>query len=101
MHVILDNEMHESTGGQATTSTTVDFARVGAAANYRNVFNADCADGIDAAISEIFLRPGPSLLHIKIRPGSPAKLGRPTVTPQEIQKRFSDFLSAQRAQSAT
>ena len=35
LHIILDNEVHDSTGGQQTASPTVRFAQVAAAANYR------------------------------------------------------------------
>ncbi len=91
-HVILDNEVHDSTGGQQTVSSTVSFARVAAAVNYRSAIAADRSDDIRAAVRELRQRPGPSLLHIKIRPGSPAQLGRPTVKPHEVKERFSAFL---------
>jgi phosphonopyruvate decarboxylase len=96
MHIILDNEAHDSTGGQATASPTVDFARIAAAASYRNVFSAERADDLDACLAEMRATPGPSLLHLKIREGSPEKLGRPTVKPPAIRERFSEFLRANR-----
>ena len=92
LHIILDNEVHDSTGGQQTASPTVRFAQVAAAANYRAAFAADQREEIRAAVRELRHRPGPSLLHVKIRPGSPAKLGRPTVKPHEVKERFSAFL---------
>lgn len=96
VHIIIDNEAHDSTGGQATVSSTVDFARVAAAANYRHVFSAERAADLDACLAEMFRVPGPSLLHLKIRPGSPDKLGRPTVKPHEVKERFMRFLASHR-----
>ncbi len=92
LHVILDNEVHDSTGGQQTVSNTVRFAQVAAAVNYQAAFSVDRSEDIRTAVRELRERAGPSLLHVKIRPGSPAELGRPTVKPHEVRERFSAFL---------
>jgi phosphonopyruvate decarboxylase len=94
LHIILDNEAHDSTGGQQTASGIVHFAAVAAAANYRSAFAVDRPEQIREAVCLLRHRPGPSLLHIKIRPGSPEKLGRPSVKPHEVKERFSQFLSS-------
>ncbi len=100
-HIVLDNEAHDSTGGQQTASPTVRFAGVAAAANYRSAFAVDRRDDIREAVRELRQRRGPSLLHVKIRPGSPEKLGRPTVKPHEVKERFSAFLKQAATQSQT
>ena len=92
LHIVLDNEVHDSTGGQQTASPTVRFAEVAAAANYRYGFAIDAGEQVDQAVRELRARQGPSLLHVKIRPGSPEKLGRPTVKPHEVKERFAAFL---------
>ena len=94
LHIVLDNEVHDSTGGQQTASPTVRFAEVAAAANYRSAFAIEGGEQVDAAVRELRARRGPSLLHVKIRPGSPEKLGRPTVKPYEVKERFAAFLRA-------
>jgi len=92
LHIILDNEAHDSTGGQATVSPLVRFAEIAAATNYRSAFAVDRREDICAAVRELRHRRGPSLLHVKIRLGSPENLGRPTVKPHEVKERFSAFL---------
>jgi phosphonopyruvate decarboxylase len=92
LHIILDNEAHDSTGGQQTASGILRFAAVAAAANYRSAFAADRPEEIREAVGLLRNRPGPSLLHVKIQPGSPGNLGRPTVQPHEVKERFSQFL---------
>lgn len=92
LHIILDNEAHDSTGGQQTASPTVRFAPVAAATNYRAAFTASASDDIRDAVRELKQTRGPSLLHIKIRSGSPETLGRPTVPPHEVKERFAKFL---------
>jgi phosphonopyruvate decarboxylase len=94
LHIILDNEAHDSTGGQQTASGIVRFAAIAAAANYRSAFAADRSDEIREAVRLLRHRSGPSLLHVKIQPGSPANLGRPTVPPHEVKERFSQFLKS-------
>jgi phosphonopyruvate decarboxylase len=92
LHVLLDNESHDSTGGQRTASGIVDFAAVAAATNYRNAFTAERAADVREALRLAQQRAGPTLVHIRIRPGSPANLGRPTVAPHEVKERFMAFL---------
>ena len=98
LHIILDNEAHDSTGGQQTASPVVRFAQVAAAANYRSAFAVDRLEYIREAVRDLRQRSGPSLLHVKIRAGSPEKLGRPTVKPHEVKDRFSAFLRERNAQ---
>ena len=93
LHIILDNEAHDSTGGQATASPIVDFAQVAAAANYRNAVRVDMREDLERVIRELRQTAGPSLLHVKIRQGSPKTLGRPTVKPHEVKERFMRFLA--------
>jgi len=94
LHIVLDNEAHDSTGGQQTASGIVRFAAIAAAANYHSAFAVDRPEEIRDAVRLLRHRIGPSLLHVKIQPGSPAKLGRPTVPPHEVKERFSQFLSS-------
>ena len=93
IHVVLDNEQHDSTGGQQTASSITRFADVAAATNYRRVAYAECRKDLKSIVPAFSTQPGPALLHLKIRPGSPEKLGRPTVKPHEVKQRFMDFLS--------
>jgi phosphonopyruvate decarboxylase len=92
LHVVLDNESHDSTGGQRTASGVVRFAELAGAANYRRAESVDDRDDVRDVLKDLRRQPGPSLLHVKIRPGSPQKLGRPTVKPHEVKERFMGFL---------
>ncbi len=92
LHVILDNESHDSTGGQQTSSPITRFAEIAAAANYQHAFTADRAEDIRQSIQTLRSASGPSLLHVKIQPGSPKEIGRPTVKPHEVKERFMEFL---------
>jgi phosphonopyruvate decarboxylase len=93
VHVVLDNGVHDSTGGQATVSPSVDFVGVALACGYATGALCDSPGGFEAALAGAFAAPGPHLVHVRIRPGSMATLGRPTVKPPEVARRFREFLA--------
>ena len=94
IHVVLDNGVHDSTGGQATVSPNVDFAAVAQACGYPRAFRCDSEAGfvraLEAALAEA---PRPVLIHALIAPGSLAELGRPTIAPRDVARRFRSFLT--------
>ncbi len=91
-HVIIDNGVYDSTGGQKTVSSHVDFARVAVACGYAAAFSADTTAGFTEAFATALKLRGPVLIHVRIRPGSMEKLGRPTVNPADMARRMRDFL---------
>ena len=92
LHIVLDNEAHDSTGGQATVSPTTRFAEVAAAANYRHAHAVTSAGDFCNSLKELRNTDGPSLIHVKIQPGAPATLGRPSIKPHEVRDRITEFL---------
>jgi phosphonopyruvate decarboxylase len=93
VHVVLDNGVHDSTGGQPTVSASVDFAAAAIALGYAGAAACDDAGGFESAFARALETPGPHLLHMRIRPGSMADLGRPTLPPPEMARRFRSFLA--------
>jgi phosphonopyruvate decarboxylase len=101
VHVVLDNGVHDSTGGQATVSASVDFAAVALACGYASAASVSTLDGFEQAFRAASDAAGPALIHLKIAPGSMDKLGRPTVTPAEVARRFREFLAGRSPAAAT
>jgi phosphonopyruvate decarboxylase len=93
VHIVLDNGVHDSTGGQATVSSTVDFAEIAAACGYPRAWSCDDLNGFETAFKSALGQRGPGLIHMRIGPGSLDKLGRPTVKPHEVAQRFKEFLA--------
>ncbi|MCX4881503.1 MULTISPECIES: phosphonopyruvate decarboxylase [unclassified Streptomyces] len=93
VHVVLDNGVHDSTGGQRTLSSAVDLPAVAAACGYRAVHACASLDDLSAALAAAPTADGPTLVHLPIRPGSLAGLGRPKVTPAEVARRFRAFVT--------
>jgi phosphonopyruvate decarboxylase len=94
IHILLDNGVHDSTGGQATVSASVDFAGVALACGYDYAASCDDLAGFERAWRDAVAVGGPALIHLRIAPGSMAGLGRPTVTPDAVARRFRAFLAS-------
>ena len=93
VHVVLDNGTYDSTGGQPTVSPHVDFASAAIASGYARGYRCDDLAGFDDALVEAQTVEGPSLIHMKILPGSMKGLGRPTISPADVAQRFRAFLA--------
>lgn len=94
VHIVLDNGTYDSTGGQPTVSDSVDFAGVAVDCGYAEGFRCDSLEGFAKALAKAQSSKGPHLIHMHISPGSLEKLGRPTVKPADVARRFQDFLSS-------
>jgi len=92
-HILLDNGVHDSTGGQATASPGVDFAAVALACGYSYAASCDDVRGFQAALDAAYAVRGPRLIHLRIAPGSMDKLGRPTLSPAAVGRRFKAFVA--------
>ena len=93
IHIVLDNGVHDSTGGQSTVSANVEFADIAAACGYRTAAKCDTLTGFSEAFTAARDGIGPHMIHARIKPGSLEKLGRPTVKPPEVARRFQAFLA--------
>jgi len=91
-HLVLDNGVHESTGGQATVSPAISFAGVARACGYRAA-----TAGCERPVLDEFLRAaeGPALLHFRTRRGVPEGLPRPNVRPREVKQRLMRHIGAE------
>ena len=96
VHLVLDNGRHESTGGQATVSRSVDLCGVAAACGYPRVARPASLDQLalflDGARGEL------AFAHVPIHRGTTRDLPRPTVRPPEVAERLRTHL-ASRARS--
>lgn len=68
LHILLDDAVHDSTGGQATVSPSVDFASVVSACGYAAAARVAGLDELNHAIRDG--GPYPQLLHVKTKPRS-------------------------------
>ena len=88
VHVILDNESYESTGGQPSISSKLDLAEVGRSCGYRNAARVDELEGLEGALLECGTGPGPYLILVKAGVAPVKGIPRVSHTPTEIRDRF-------------
>lgn len=87
VHVVLDNEAHDSTGAQATVSACTDFAAVAVACGYGRVMRSDDVMELGAFL-DAGQGAGASFLHMKIATGARDDLPRPAITPPAVRARL-------------
>jgi len=91
-HILMNNEVHESVGGQATAAKEVDLSAIVDALGNSKMFKVETSDELELNINDFIKSEGPSFLEVKIRPGSRQDLGRPTIKPVENKVSFMKFL---------
>ncbi len=87
-HVLLDNGVHESTGGQQTVAQGVNFAQVAKACGYKSVYAINTPEQMEEEINNWFQNPTSCFIASNIIHGYPTPLVRPKETPEEIAKDF-------------
>ena len=90
VHFILDNQIHESTGGQPTHSKRVSLEKIAKAAGYA-VYKTDNKLDLEMILKKIKKAKGPIMILIKISKKS--KVGkRIDIQPLMIRERFTNSL---------
>ena len=90
LHIVIDNEVHDSTGGQSTGSHSIDLAGVAAACGYPRVIRAHSAEQIEAIVRD---QPKElTFVHVKCAPGESGSLPRPKETPEQVAERMRNWL---------
>ncbi len=91
LHILLDNECHDSTGGQATVTAQTDLAAVAAACGYARVQRTVDPGQLVAALRATTA--GPHFVHVKTLPGEDTELTRPKITPPEVARRLMEHIA--------
>ncbi len=91
-HVLINNYVHESVGGQETSAKFIDMVNLVKSNGYRSVFSVEDGSRLKSQLEDFLKSNGPCFLEIRVRPGSRNDLGRPTVKPVDNKIAFMDFL---------
>ncbi len=94
-HLLLDNGVHDSTGGQATVSPRISFAGIAAACGYASSLETDHLARISSWLAEAPAA-GARFARLLIRPGTTQDLPRPAITPVEVKKRLMQHIGVPR-----
>lgn len=94
-HIIFNNGVHDSVGGQPTdaSSSSFSFTKIALGCGYREAVTVHEESDIKAAVKHLRETRGPALLEIKCNSGHRKNLGRPTRKPIENKSDFMHFLA--------
>jgi len=90
LHILLNNELHESTGGQSTVSHSTDFLGIAQSCGYQQVMSCSTIKELESVISNETDKLTFCLLNIE--PGVMDNLPRPNIKPFEVAKRFKNYI---------
>ena len=94
IHILIDNEAHDSTGGQGTVTGGISFGVIAKGFGYEQVYSTDDLETFRNILNEVKNAEASVFIHLKTQKGSPEKLGRPKVTPAEVSIRFTNFVQS-------
>jgi phosphonopyruvate decarboxylase len=95
VHVVFNNEAHESVGGLPTVAGVINLSMIAKACGYNHVLRVSTQEEVTEALDFIAQeRAAQSLifLEVKIRQGARSNLGRPTTTPTQNKEVFMNAL---------
>ena len=91
LHIVINNGVHESTGGQPTVSSTIDWEALFQSVGYQNVRSVKDKEAlmrIDfSRIDKL------AALIVQVSPGSREDLGRPTISPSKNKEAFMKYIN--------
>lgn len=92
VHVVFNNGMHGSVGGQPTVAFEIDIPAVATACGYVKTEQVVTADALETAMNAAINMSGPVLIEARVKAGSRSDLGRPTTTPAQNKHALMAFL---------
>ncbi|MCR5108594.1 MAG: phosphonopyruvate decarboxylase [Lachnospiraceae bacterium] len=92
VHIVINNEAHDTVGGMPTVASSVDFIELAKACGYTYAVSVENLEKLERELLGAKDRDGLSFIEIKCRTGARADLGRPTTTAIENKRCFMNFL---------
>lgn len=88
LHVVLNNAVHESVGGQASSAAGADWVGLGQSLGYRHVAKTSTGEGLAGELEAFEPGAGPWLVEVEIAVGSVERLPRP----DSFRERMADLM---------
>ncbi len=93
IHIVINNEAHETVGGMPTVANTINLIEIANACGYSYVSSVDNFHDLDGELEKVKNLNQLSLIEIKSSIGAREDLGRPTTTAIENKENFMKFLN--------
>lgn len=92
IHIVLDNETYQSTGGQPTISHSTQLDRVAVDLGYADSVKVDTIEKLEAALDDIATKSGPIFIWVKVLEKTGKEPSRVNLSPVQIKERFVQAL---------
>ncbi len=94
IHIVINNEAHDSVGGQPTCHSGQALTPIAQAFGYPHVKRVDTAEALAQAVVSARASQAAAFIEVLCRCGNRPDLGRPQSTPAENRDAFMQFLQA-------
>ena len=92
VHIIINNEAHESVGGMPTAAATMNIPQIALGCGYESAASAETMEELRRQLRRAREMDELSLIEVKCAIGARADLGRPKTTPKENRDCLMRFL---------
>lgn len=93
LHVVMNNGVHESVGGQPSVGMKIDFTQIAKSSGYHTVNNpAKNEQELLSSVDQLLEKGGPAFIDVLIRKGMRSKLPPLDIIPKELKQEFIDAL---------
>lgn len=92
VHVLFNNGIHESVGGQKIAASGVKYEELIFSLNYKSYDLLLTLEEIKSTMSLVWKKLGPSFVEIKVNSESRENLKRPKTTPERNKMTFQDYI---------
>ena len=92
IHILINNEVHDSVGGQPTKGSIINFSKVGSLLGYKHCTKVETAEDLKSELIKSRDAIGSILIEVSCNPGFRSNLSRPDRTPIENKNDFMNFL---------
>lgn len=92
VHIVLNNNAHDSVGGQPTVGGMINLTGIAQNCGYKKVYQATTKEELEDILKIVSANNELTFVEIKVKKGARKDLGRPTTTPIENKNAFMEFL---------
>lgn len=92
IHVVINNEAHETVGGMPTAADKIDFVAIAKACNYPYAVSVNGYGELDNELEKVKKNWQLSMIEVKCGIGARDNLGRPTTTTLDNKAGFMEYL---------
>ena len=92
VHIVINNEAHETVGGMPTNTKKLHLLDIARACGYNKCYQANNLDALNNILKEVISNKKLTFIEVKASMGARADLGRPTTTAKENKENFMNAL---------